>query len=334
VVVEPRTPTSRYRPTASWVTRSRPILIPAGRSCPVECGPGGRILGRFGGDRVRCSSWCDLVNPCSRSLRPAFPNDSSVDRGSATEPWPLASPTFRVHFQKVVLNARETRARLAVVRSAPADLAYDPYDSDIDAPPHAGLARLRDEHRLLQRAVRLLRAEPLRRRHGRLARLADLQLGARHGARDDRHHSPRPDAIDADGYGMDDLQGPRATTSSGDWSPGFTPRRRRSPWRIDTRELCAAVPRPETRRRRLRLRRGLAAQIPAMLSARCSAARPTTRTSSASGATCSCASSPTASAPRSSIASRASRLHGGHGHRSAGAPRDDMCPTARGGDHP
>ena len=28
--------------------------------------------------------------------------------------------------------------------------------------------------------------------HGRLARLADLQLGARHRARDDRHHAARP----------------------------------------------------------------------------------------------------------------------------------------------
>ena len=75
----------------------------------------------------------------------------------------------------------------------PSELRYDPYDFGIGDDPYPVWKRLRDERPLCsQRALRLLGGEPLRRRRGVSARLADLHLGEGHAARADRANVELP----------------------------------------------------------------------------------------------------------------------------------------------
>ena len=84
-------------------------------------------------------------------------------------------------------------------------LVYDPYDYAIDAEPASGLeAAARRGARLLQRAARLLRAEPLRRRARRAPRSGHVQLRAHDRARDDGARTGPVHDVD------DDLHGPAA----------------------------------------------------------------------------------------------------------------------------
>ena len=159
----------------------------------------------------------------------------------------------------------------------------------IDADPYPVWKRLRDDAPLyyneqydfyaLSRFADVLRG---------VARLADVQLGARHRARDDRHDTPVADGTaesDASLGMMIFMDPPRHDELRRLVSRAFTPRRVAA---LDGAHPRAVrrVPRPATRRSaasttsrtsRPRSRR--------WSSARCSASRTTTRTSSASGAT-------------------------------------------------
>ena len=71
------------------------------------------------------------------------------------------------------------------------DLYYDPYDYAIDAESVSGVeAAARRGAGLLERAARVLRAEPLRRRAQRAARHRHVPVGSRDRAGDDRATSP------------------------------------------------------------------------------------------------------------------------------------------------
>jgi len=165
------------------------------------------------------------------------------------------------------LNAPQTRARLALVASGPDDLAYDPYDSDIDAAPHAVWRRLRDEAPLYYNEQYDFYA---------VSRFADVMAAAL----DWQTYSsargtvleiidttpPVPDADSAgDGYGMmifmdppghDDLR--RLV------SRAFTPRRVVA-LEDRTRELCAQFLDPQRDGNGFDYVEDFAAKIPAML---------------------------------------------------------------------
>ena len=76
------------------------------------------------------------------------------------------------------------------------DVYYDPYDFEIDTDPYPIWKRLRDERPSTTTTVRLLRAEPVRRRRALLDRLADLHLRQGHAARDDQERHGDPARID------------------------------------------------------------------------------------------------------------------------------------------
>ena len=188
----PGTLTPRRSATAFIVTRSRPISY-AARA---------------------------IIARSMRAGRPTFGRGAPVS-------WFMRLPRFRTNpneFSKKVLETRADdkedspcavavhRARLRPVRRSDRRGAV------------RGLAPApRRRAALLQRAVRLLCAEPVRGRARGVARLADLQLGARHGPGADR---PDPAAQPTRWRGRpsrrqlrdDDLHGPaRATTSCGGW---------------------------------------------------------------------------------------------------------------------
>ena len=73
------------------------------------------------------------------------------------------------------------------------DIYYDPYDFEIDSDPYPGVeAAPRRAAALLQRALRLLRPQPFRRRRPLLARLGELHLEQGHPPRThkERHGTP------------------------------------------------------------------------------------------------------------------------------------------------
>ena len=77
------------------------------------------------------------------------------------------------------------------------EVYYDPYDFDIDADPVPGVeAAARRGAAVLEREVRVLRAEPLGRRRRGHARLEDLHLGPGLGPRDHQGQHRDPARID------------------------------------------------------------------------------------------------------------------------------------------
>ena len=84
----------------------------------------------------------------------------------------------------------QNRRRKLVTTVSAAEPYYDPYDYEVDANAHAIWKRLRDEAPLYwNEQLRLLRAEPVRRRAAGDARHRDVQLGAHDRARDDARRS-------------------------------------------------------------------------------------------------------------------------------------------------
>ena len=119
------------------------------------------------------------------------------------------------------------------------ELYYDPFDFEIDTDPYPIWQRLRDEQpALLQRAVRLLRAQPLRRRRAGLVDWEHLQLG--------QGHPPRADqGGHGDPAGLDHLRGPaRATTCTAACCRGSSRRRR---WTPSSRRSASSAPAASTR---------------------------------------------------------------------------------------
>ena len=101
------------------------------------------------------------------------------------------------------------------------ELYFDPYDLEHQRRPVPGLpAAARRSAALLQRAVRLLRAEPLRRRRAGLSRPAHVQLGARHHA---RAHQGRTSSMPPGMFIFEDP--PMHDIHRGLLSRVFTPRR-------------------------------------------------------------------------------------------------------------
>ena len=80
------------------------------------------------------------------------------------------------------------------------DLYWDPFDTEIDAIPTRSGGACATRRPSTATSVRLLGAEPLRRRRGRAPRPVDVQLRARHRA--------RADVGAGDGRRDDDLHGP------------------------------------------------------------------------------------------------------------------------------
>ena len=62
-------------------------------------------------------------------------------------------------FSNIILESHSAVSKTGPV---PPEVVYDPYDPEIDAAPHDGLEATKERNpALLQRAVRLLRVEPL-----------------------------------------------------------------------------------------------------------------------------------------------------------------------------
>ena len=154
--------------------------------------------------------------------------------------------------------------------------------------PHPVWKRLRDEAPVyLQRAARLLRAEPLRRRARGAPRPGHVQLGAHDRARDDERRAERVHGVDHDLHGP---AGAHALPQARQPRVHAAAHRRRSNRGPRPR---GRLPRRVRRRRRLRLRRRLrraAAGDGHLRDAR--RARRRTKRSCGSGPTRRCTSSP------------------------------------------
>jgi hypothetical protein len=120
----------------------------------------------------------------ARGCASATRSTSSRPRASRSRPSSTASAT--------PTSASTAAARATRTSPRPSEIYYDPYDFEIDTDPHPIWRRMRDEAPLYRNELRVLRAQPLRRRRGRARRLADLQLRQGHRARADpqRHEFP------------------------------------------------------------------------------------------------------------------------------------------------
>ena len=185
----PGTLTPSRSATAFIVTRSRPISYAAraiiARSMPgrpADLGPVGEVRDRRPSCRVR------RVRHALASIK-RF--DRSVLRIFRAESERTARAHFRTSFRRRYLKGARRSGKTRPCRAARRPRLRPVRRRHRRRPARRVAPAPRRSAALLQRAVRLLRAEPVRRRACRVARLADLQLGARHRARDDRHDARR-----------------------------------------------------------------------------------------------------------------------------------------------